>query len=41
LALHRAGIHAEDMQTETANLEDAFLALTDERTQPDTNGATR
>jgi ABC-2 type transport system ATP-binding protein len=40
LALHRAGIHAEDVQTETANLEDAFLALTDE-TRHDTNGATR
>jgi ABC-2 type transport system ATP-binding protein len=40
LALHRAGIHAEDVQTETANLEDAFLALTDE-TSHDTNGATR
>jgi ABC-2 type transport system ATP-binding protein len=39
LALHRAGIHAEGVQTETANLEDAFLALTDE-TRPDTNGAT-
>jgi ABC-2 type transport system ATP-binding protein len=41
LALHRAGIHTEDMQTETANLEDAFLALTDETTHADTNGATR
>jgi ABC-2 type transport system ATP-binding protein len=40
LALHRAGIHAEDVQTETANLEDAFLALTDE-TPHDTNGGTR
>jgi ABC-2 type transport system ATP-binding protein len=40
LALHRAGIHAGDVQTETANLEDAFLALTDE-TPHDTNGATR
>lgn len=40
LALHQAGIHAEDMQTETANLEDAFLALTDE-TPHDTNGVTR
>jgi ABC-2 type transport system ATP-binding protein len=40
LALHHAGIHAEDVQTETANLEDAFLALTDE-TPHDTNGATR
>ena len=40
LALHRAGIHAENVQTEAANLEDAFLALTDETTH-DTNGATR
>jgi ABC-2 type transport system ATP-binding protein len=40
LALHRAGIHAEDVQTETASLEDAFLALTDETTHA-TNGATR
>ena len=40
LALHGAGIHAEDVQTETANLEDAFLALTDE-TPHETNGATR
>jgi len=40
LALHQAGIHAEDVQTETANLEDAFLALTDE-TPHDSNGATR
>jgi ABC-2 type transport system ATP-binding protein len=41
LALHRAGIRADDVQTETANLEDAFLALTDETTHVDTNGATR
>jgi len=41
LALHRAGIHAEDVQIETANLEDAFLALTDETTHGDTNGVTR
>jgi ABC-2 type transport system ATP-binding protein len=40
LALHRAGIHADDVQTETANLEDAFLAITDE-TPHNTNGATR
>lgn len=40
LALHRAGIRADDLQTETANLEDAFLALTDETTH-DTNGLTR
>jgi ABC-2 type transport system ATP-binding protein len=41
LALHRAGIHADDVQTETANLEDAFLALTDDTTHASTNGATR
>jgi ABC-2 type transport system ATP-binding protein len=41
LALHEAGIRAEDLQTETANLEDAFLALTDEATHADTNGAKR
>ena len=41
LALHRAGVHAEDVQTETASLEDAFLALTDETTNADTNGVTR
>jgi ABC-2 type transport system ATP-binding protein len=41
LALHRAGVHADDVQTETANLEDAFLALTDETPHADTNGATR
>jgi ABC-2 type transport system ATP-binding protein len=40
LALYQAGIRSDDMQTETANLEDAFLALTDE-TRDDTNGATR
>jgi ABC-2 type transport system ATP-binding protein len=41
LALHAAGVHAEDVQTETANLEDAFLALTDETAHVDSNGATR
>ena len=41
LALHQAGMHAEDVQTETANLEDAFLALTDETAHADTNGVTR
>jgi ABC-2 type transport system ATP-binding protein len=40
LALHGAGIQADDIQTETANLEDAFLAITDE-TPHNTNGATR
>jgi ABC-2 type transport system ATP-binding protein len=39
LALHRAGIRADDVQTETANLEDAFLALTDETAHATTNGA--
>jgi len=38
LALHRAGVHAQDIRLETANLEDAFLALTDETTHPTTNG---
>jgi len=41
LTLHRAGIHAGDVQTESANLEDAFLALTDETAHADTNGVTR
>lgn len=41
LALHRAGIQAEDVHPETANLEDAFLALTDETTHANTNGVTR
>jgi ABC-2 type transport system ATP-binding protein len=41
LALHRAGVRAEDVQTETANLEDAFLALTDETTHAGMNGVTR
>jgi hypothetical protein len=30
LALDRAGLRAEDVRPETARLEDAFLALTDE-----------
>ncbi len=41
LALHQAGIRAADLQTEMANLEDAFLALTDETNRTDTNGVTR
>ncbi|MBV8946552.1 MAG: ABC transporter ATP-binding protein [Solirubrobacterales bacterium] len=41
LALHRAGIQAEDVESETANLEDAFLARTDETTHADSNGVTR
>jgi ABC-2 type transport system ATP-binding protein len=32
LALDRAGLRAEDVETERASLEDAFLALTDETT---------
>ena len=32
LAFDRAGLRAEDVRTETANLEDAFLALIDETT---------
>jgi ABC-2 type transport system ATP-binding protein len=40
LAMHQAGIRTEDVKTETANLEDAFLALTDE-TPDNSNGATR
>jgi ABC-2 type transport system ATP-binding protein len=38
LALHRAGLHAEDIRPETASLEDAFLALTHETTHATTNG---
>jgi ABC-2 type transport system ATP-binding protein len=34
LAFDRAGLHAEDVRPETANLEDAFLALIDEETKP-------
>jgi ABC-2 type transport system ATP-binding protein len=40
LALHEAGIPTDDVHSEAANLEDAFLALTDE-TPHDANGATR
>jgi ABC-2 type transport system ATP-binding protein len=39
LALHAAGLHAEDIRSERASLEEAFLALTDETTDPTTNGA--
>jgi ABC-2 type transport system ATP-binding protein len=38
LALHRAGVHFQDIRPETASLEDAFLALTEETTDPTTNG---
>jgi ABC-2 type transport system ATP-binding protein len=34
LAFDRAGLRASDVRPETANLEDAFLALIDEPTQP-------
>jgi ABC-2 type transport system ATP-binding protein len=37
LALHGAGLRAEDLRPETASLEDAFLALTDETTDTATN----
>jgi ABC-2 type transport system ATP-binding protein len=36
LAFDRAGLRAEDVRTETTSLEDAFLALTDEHTDPTT-----
>jgi ABC-2 type transport system ATP-binding protein len=41
LALHRAGLRAEDIRPETASLEDAFLTLTDETTHANTNGEMR
>jgi ABC-2 type transport system ATP-binding protein len=41
LALHRAGVRAEDIRTETASLEDAFLALTHETTQHETTQPTK
>jgi ABC-2 type transport system ATP-binding protein len=37
LALHDAGLRAEGVRTETANLEDAFLRLTEESTYNMTN----
>ena len=37
LAFDRAGLRAEDVRAETASLEDAFLALTDEATHTPTN----
>jgi ABC-2 type transport system ATP-binding protein len=41
LAFDRAGLRAEDVRTETASLEDAFLALTDETTNAATNTETQ
>ncbi len=41
LALHDAGLRAEDVRTETANLEDAFLRLTEESTHDITNTETQ
>jgi len=41
LALHHAGLRAEDIRPETASLEDAFLALTDETTHDTTNAETQ
>jgi hypothetical protein len=38
LALHSAGLRAEDLRPETANLEDAFLALVDETDRANTTG---
>ena len=38
LALHRAGLRANDIRPDRASLEDAFLALTDETTEADPNG---
>jgi ABC-2 type transport system ATP-binding protein len=40
LALDRAGLDARDVRTETASLEDAFLALTDETHHATTNTET-
>ena len=37
LAFDRAGMHANEVRPETANLEDAFLAIIDEPTQPRPN----
>ena len=41
LALHDAGLQTEDIRTETASLEDAFLTLTDETTHATTNAETQ
>lgn len=38
VALHHAGMHADDIRPESANLEDAFLALTDQTLRSTTNG---
>jgi ABC-2 type transport system ATP-binding protein len=40
LAFDRAGLRATDLRPETANLEDAFLALIDETTQATTGTET-
>jgi ABC-2 type transport system ATP-binding protein len=40
LAFDRAGLRTQDLRLETANLEDAFLALIDETTQPTTETET-
>jgi ABC-2 type transport system ATP-binding protein len=40
LALDRAGLDARDVRTETASLEDAFLALTHEPQHATTNTET-
>jgi ABC-2 type transport system ATP-binding protein len=41
LAFDRAGLRARDLRPETANLEDAFLALIDETSQPTTAAETK
>ena len=41
LALHDSGVQPEDIRTETASLEDAFLTLTGETTHATTNGETQ
>lgn len=41
LAFDRAGLRAQDLRPETANLEDAFLALIDETTQATTDTETK
>jgi len=38
LAMHRAGVRAPDIRPETANLEGAFIALTEDTTHPTKNG---
>ena len=41
LALHDSGVQTEDIRTETASLQDAFLTLTGETTHATTNGETQ